>query len=219
MKFFQNRFFVGSMCIVLSAVLAFVVIPSLNKSKSETQTIIKMKIDIPAGTKIEESMITETEVGSYGLPENTITDKNDVIGKYSNCDIKHEDIIVSSKLSEYAADERLDRIAANGQKLIAVTVSSLAAGVGNHLRAGDYVSVLLYDSDNVEAFEELKTIEIYSIENDEAIDIEETDTEDNAEKLAATVTLIVNDVQAQKLVYTEYSGKLHIVFEKRGGNV
>ena len=219
MKLFQNRFFVGSLCIITSAMLAFIVVPMLNNSKSQTEVIVKVKTDIQAGTKIDESMIIETEVGSYGLPENTITDKADIIGKYSNCDIKKEDIIIMSKLSEYAADERLDRILANGQKLITVTVSSIAAGVGNHLRAGDLVSVILYDDNVVEAFGELKNIEIYSIENVEAVNIEDANAEENEERIAATVTLVVNDAQAQKLVYSEYSGKLHIVFERRGANV
>ncbi|MBS7306095.1 MAG: Flp pilus assembly protein CpaB, partial [Lachnospiraceae bacterium] len=188
-------------------------------SKSQTEVIVKVKTDIQAGTRIDESMIIETEVGSYGLPENTITDKADIIGKYSNCDIKKEDIIIASKLSEYAADERLDRILANGQKLITVTVSSIAAGVGNHLRAGDLVSVILYDDNAVETYAELKNIEIYSIENVEAVNIEDAKLEDSEDKLAATVTLVVNDAQAQKLVYSEYSGKLHIVFERRGAVV
>lgn len=219
MKFFQNRFFVGSLCIITSAILAFIIVPSVNNSKSQTEMVIKIKSDVQAGTRIDESMIVETEVGSYGLPENTITDKADIIGKYSNCAITKDDIIVASKLSEYAADERLDRILSNGQKLITVSVSSIAAGVGNHLRAGDLVSVMLYEDKSVEIFEELKNIEVYSIENDEAVNIEETDSEDNTEKLAATVTLIVNDSQAQKLVYSEYSGKLHIIFERRGANL
>ena len=41
MKIFQNRLFVGGMCIVLSAVIAFAVVPLINKSKSNTETVIK----------------------------------------------------------------------------------------------------------------------------------------------------------------------------------
>lgn len=216
MKIFQNRLFVGGACIALSAVIAFAVVPIINKSKSNTETVIKVKADVLAGTKLEEDMLVETEVGSYGLPENVIKKKEDVIGKFANCTIKTEDFIVLSKISDYAANEKLDKIAAEGKKLITVTVSSLAAGVGNHLRAGDYVSVLMYDDNSVEAFEELKSIEIYSIENSDAISIE--DAEESDAGLSATVTLIVNDAQAQKLVYSEYAGKLHIVFERRGVN-
>lgn len=115
MKIFQNRIFIGGLCIVLAAVVAFVVVPSLNNNKGKTRKIIKLKDDIVSGTKINEEMITETEVGSYGLPDNIITNKNDIVGKYSNCDIKSEDLVMSSKLSEFAADERLDKIHSNGQ--------------------------------------------------------------------------------------------------------
>ena len=40
--------------------------------------------------------------------------------------------------------------------------------------------------------------------------------EDETDKIAATLTLIVNDIQAEKLVAAEYSGKIHAIFEKRG---
>ena len=216
MKIFQNRIFVGGLCIVFSALIAFVVIPSINNARGKTQKVIKLKTDIDSGVQISEDMITETEVGSYGLPENIIINKDDIVGKYSNGNIKSEDLIVSSKLSEYAADERLDKIHSNGQKLVTVTVPSIAAGVGNHLRAGDFVSVFLYEDGFVEVIEELKNIEIYSIENSDAVNIE--DAEEKTDAVAATLTLIVNDIQAQELIYSEYSGNLHIVFEKRGGN-
>ena len=148
--------------------------------------------------------------------DNVIKNKEDVIGKFANCTIKTEDFIISSKISDYAVNEKLDKISAEGKKLITVTVSSLAAGVGNHLRAGDFVTVLMYDSKNVEAFEELKNIEVYSVENSEAVSID--NAEETEDGISATITLIVNEAQAQKLVYTEYAGKLHIVFERRGAN-
>ena len=42
-------------------------------------------------------------------------------------------------------------------------------------------------------------------------------TNDEKDKIAETLTLAVNDVQAEKLVAAEYSGKIHAVFERRGG--
>lgn len=216
MRIFQNKIFIGGACIILAAVFAFLILPGLYKSKGKTIKVIKLNHDISSGVQINEDMLSEHEIGSYGLPESVVTDKDAVIGKYSNCSIKSEDLILTSKLSDFAADERLDKIHSNGQKLVTVTVPSLAAGVGNHIRAGDYVSVFLYEDGFVEVIDELKNIEIYSIENSEAQDIEHTD--DEADAVAATLTLIVNDIQAQKLIYTEYSGKLHIVFERRGGN-
>lgn len=217
MKFLQNKIFIGAVCIVVAGIFAFGVLPSMYKGKGGTEKIVKLNATVSAGTKIDESMLVETEVGSFGLPESVIRKKEDVIGKFARAEISADDLIVKSKLSDYAANEKLDNILANGQKLITVTLPSIAAGVGNHLQRGDVISLICYVGDAPVIYEELKNLEVYSIENDDAQNIEDANTEeDETDKIAATLTLIVNDVQAEKLVSAEYSGKLHAVFEKRG---
>lgn len=217
MKFLQNKIIIGAACILVAGVFAFGVLPSLYKGKGGTEKIIKVNATVSAGTKIDETMLVETEVGSFGLPENVVKNKDDVIGKYARAEITADDLIIKSKLSDYAANEKLDAILANGQKLITVTLPSIAAGVGNHLQRGDIISLICYVGDAPVIYEELKNLEVYSIENDDAQNVEDANVEeDETDKIAATLTLIVNDVQAEKLVSAEYSGKLHAVFEKRG---
>ncbi|OQB12881.1 MAG: hypothetical protein BWY15_02030 [Firmicutes bacterium ADurb.Bin193] len=217
MKIFQNKTFVGGVCIVLAAIFAFLLLPSMNKKKGETQTVYKLKTSVSAGTQITEEMLDDKEVGSYGLPETIVKNKDDIIGKYTNCSISAEDYILTTKLSEFAADAQLDKVSANGHKLITITILSVAAGVGNHIKAGDIVSVYSFIDGKTVIFDELRNLEIYSIENDDGENLEEAQKNEDAEKIAATATLIVNDSQAEKLVLAEYSGKLHIVFERRGG--
>ncbi len=217
MKFLQNKIFIGAVCIVVAGIFAFGVLPSMYKGKGGTEKIVKLNATVSAGTKIDESMLIETEVGSFGLPESVIRKKEDVVGKFARAEISADDLIVKSKLSDYAANEKLDSILANGQKLITVTLPSIAAGVGNHLQRGDIISLICYVGDAPVIYEELKYLEVYSIENDDAQNVEDANVEeDETDKIAATLTLIVNDVQAEKLVSAEYSGKLHAVFEKRG---
>ena len=149
MKIFQNKITVGVMCIILAAILAFFLLPMLNKSKNNTVKVIKPTQEIAAGTKIEESMLHETEVGKYGLPETVIKDKEQIVGRFANCVIFADDLILSSKISDYAADQKLDSIAANGQMLVTISVESIAAGVGNHLRTGDIISIISYTDNAV----------------------------------------------------------------------
>ena len=104
MKLFQNKIVVGVICIVIAAILAFLFLPSISKSKSNTEKIYVVKNAVHEGTKIEESMLTEKEVGSYGLPQSIIKDKDKIVGKYASCDITPDDFILSSKLSEFAAN-------------------------------------------------------------------------------------------------------------------
>lgn len=216
MKLFQNKIVVGGICIFIAAVFAFVLLPGINQSKGVTVSVIKLQTDIAAGTKIEESMIKDAEVGAYGLPESIIKDKNLIIGKYAKEALHSEELLLSGFFSDYAADNKLDRIMEQGQKLVSVTVSSNAASVANNIKAGDLVSIYCYINGNTLAYPELKSLEVYSVENSESVNVEQV-TDDNAEKCAETITLAVTQEQAEKLVYAEYSGKLHAVFEKRGG--
>lgn len=217
MKFLQNKILIGAGCIILAGILAFAVLPGMYKGKGGTEKVIKVKGAVGAGTKIEETMLVEVEVGSYGLPASVVKDKKDVIGKYARTEIAAEDYIVKSKLSDYIANEKLDGILSNGQKLVTVTLPSIAAGVGNHLQTGDIISLICYIDDAPVVYEELKNIEVYSIENDDAQNIDDVNSaEEKSDVVAATLTLIVNDAQAKRLVEAEYSGKLHAVFERRG---
>lgn len=216
MKLFQNKIVVGVICIVIAAILAFLFLPSISKSKSNTEKIYVVKNAVHEGTKIEESMLTEKEVGSYGLPQSIIKDKDKIVGKYASCDITPDDFILSSKLSEFAANQKLDKVMSEGNMLVTVSLDSVASAVGNHLKSGDIIAIVGYANDAVVVYEELKQLEVYSIENENAEKLEDVENNEEAEHLASTVTLIANQVQAEKLIQAEYSGKVHAVFVKRG---
>lgn len=216
MKIFQNKIVVGVVCIVIAAILAFFFLPSISKSKSNTETIFAVKNAVAEGTKIEESMLVEKEVGSYGLPQSIIKEKDKIVGKYASCNITPDDFILSSKLSDYAANQKLDKVMSQGNMLVTVSLDSVASAVGNHLKSGDIISIVGYANDAVVVYEELKALEVYSVENENAEKLEDVENNEEAEHLASTVTLIVNQVQAEKLIQAEYSGKVHAVFVKRG---
>lgn len=216
MKIFQNKIVVGVICIVIAAILAFFFLPSISKSKSNTEKIYAVKNTIAEGTMIEESMLTEKEVGSYGLPQSIIKDKDKIVGKYASCDITPDDLILSSKISDYAANQKLDKVMSEGKMLVTVSLDSVASAVGNHLKSGDIISIVGYANDTVVVYEELKQLEVYSIENENAEKLEDVENNEEAEHLASTATLIANQAQAEKLIQAEYSGKVHAVFVKRG---
>lgn len=216
MKIFQNKIFVGVGCVVLAAVMAFILLPSVNRSKNGTVKILKLKENISAGTQIDEKMLEEKEVGKYGLPESIVNDKDKVVGKFAACSISSDDFILSLKLSDFAASKKIDGVMNAGKMLVTVSLDSVAAAVGNHLQSGDIVSIIGYADNTVTAYEELKNLEVFSVENDDAQNLDDVENDENAEKIASNLTLIVNQAQAEKLVQAEYSGKVHAVFVKRG---
>lgn len=214
MKLFENKLVVGGICILIAGILAFFVLPTIYKNKASTVVIYKLKNDISAGVKIEKDMLREIEVGSFGMPDNVIKSVDSIVGKYTKSSLLSDDLLFPSKFSDYIMDERMDQLTKEGKKLMSVSVGSIAAAVSGYLKSGDIISILCYSDNNVQSFDELKNIEIYSIENEEMVNVEVAD--EQASKMAATLTLVVTDIQAHKLTHAEYSGKLHAVLESRG---
>lgn len=234
MKLLKNRIFLSVLCLVLAAVVSFLLLPRFYADKSATVTVLRAAEDIPAGTELTEQHLVSVEVGSYGLPEGVLNDKTQLIGKVAQTDIAKGDYLFSQKVGDYLANELLDRIVKNNQRLVTVSVPSVAAGLSSHLLAGDIVTVAVFmekasngqdSSPQVILYPELKGLEVYSVENARTQDTAEMREQQkesqsgSSDPVPKTVTLIVTESQAEKLIEAEYTGKLHLIFEKRGVSV
>lgn len=74
MKLLKNRIFLSVLCIVIAAVVSFLLLPKLYENKANTVMVLRAAEDIPAGTEIQDRHLVSAEVGSYGLPEDVIND-------------------------------------------------------------------------------------------------------------------------------------------------
>ncbi len=206
-------------------------LPNFYASKNATTTVLRAGQDIPAGTKIESGQLVSVEVGSFGLPEGFLNDKDLIVGKVAQTNIAKGDYLFPQKLGENIANELLDRIAKNNQRLVTISVPSVAAGLSSHLQVGDIVTIAVFmekvsdgedTSPQVILYPELKGIEVYSVENARTQDTAQvreqqaTSQSPSGDPVPKAITLIVTEAQAEKLVQAEYTGKLHVIFEKRG---
>ncbi|MHB8076734.1 Flp pilus assembly protein CpaB [Desulfosporosinus fructosivorans] len=234
MRILKNRIFISALCIILAAAISFVLLPKLYADKGATVTVLRAAEDIPAGIRIEDKQLAAVEVGSFGLPDGIVNDKTLIVGKIAQTDIVKGDYLFPQKLGEFIADEKLDRIAAENKRLVTVSVPSIAAGLSSHLQSGDIVTVAVFSSQKEEGdtrqsassqvilYPELKGLGVYSVENSRTQSTAQV-REQQAEKqqgssdpIPKAVTLIVTEAQATKLIEAEYTGKLHLIFEKRG---
>lgn len=191
--------------------------------------------EIPKGTAIENKHVAEVEVGKVGLPDNIINDKTKIIGKVAKTSIAKGDYIFPQKIADFATDEKMDRIVKEDKRLVTVSVPSVAAGLSSHLKSGDFVTAAVFlnrqeganseqnTAARVMLYPELKNLEVYSVENSRTqstAQVREQQQEENKpatnDPIPKTVTLIVTEVQAVKLIEAEYIGKLHMILEKRG---
>lgn len=219
MKIFRNRTVIGVLCILLALIICFGITPIFSRSASEKTEIVRVTKDIKEGDEISAEMVQTVEVGAYNLPQNLMTDKKEVIGKYATADLAAGDYILSSKLSAVPAAENAYLYNLDGKKqAISVTIKSFATGLSGKLESGDIVTVIVADyqgKGETAIPPELQYVEVISVTASSGYDANTGEVVDEKE-LPSTVTLLVTTEQAKVLAELEQDSELHLALVYRG---
>lgn len=219
MKIFHNRTVIGVLCILLALIICFGVTPLFSRSASEKTEIVRVTKDIKEGDEITAEMVQTVEVGAYNLPQNLMTDKKEVVGKYATADLVAGDYILSSKLSAVPAAENAYLYNLDGTKqAISVTIKSFATGLSGKLESGDIVTVIVADyqgKGETAIPPELQYVEVISVTASSGYDANTGEVVDEKE-LPSTVTLLVTTEQAKVLAELEQDSELHLALVYRG---
>ena len=219
MKIFRNRTVIGVLCILLALIICFGVTPLFSRSASEKTEIVRVTMDIKEGDEITAEMVQTVEVGAYNLPQNLMTDKKEVVGKYATADLAAGDYILSSKLSAVPAAENAYLYNLDGKKqAISVTIKSFATGLSGKLESGDIVTVIVADyqgKGETVIPPELQYVEVISVTASSGYDANTGEVVDEKE-LPSTVTLLVTTEQAKVLAELEQDSELHLALVYRG---
>ena len=219
MKIFRNRTVIGVLCILLALIICFGVTPLFSRSASEKTEIVRVTKDIKEGDEITAEMVQTVEVGAYNLPQNLMTDKKEVVGKYATADLAAGDYILSSKLSAVPAAENAYLYNLDGTKqAISVTIKSFAVGLSGKLESGDIVTVIVADyqgKGETAITPELQYVEVISVTASSGYDANTGEVVDEKE-LPSTVTLLVTTEQAKVLAELEQDSELHLALVYRG---
>lgn len=219
MKIFRNRTVIGVLCILLALIICFGITPIFSRSASEKTEIVRVTKDIREGDEITAEMVQTVEVGAYNLPQNLMTDKKEVVGKYATADLAAGDYILSSKLSAVPAAENAYLYNLDGKKqAISVTIKSFATGLSGKLESGDIVTVIVADyqgKGETAIPPELQYVEVISVTASSGYDANTGEVVDEKE-LPSTVTLLVTTEQAKVLAELEQDSELHLALVYRG---
>ena len=219
MKIFRNRTVIGVLCILLALIICFGVTPLFSRSASEKTEIVRVTKDIKEGDEITAEMVQTVEVGAYNSPQNLMTDKKEVVGKYATADLAAGDYILSSKLSAVPAAENAYLYNLDGKKqAISVTIKSFATGLSGKLESGDIVTVIVADyqgKGETAIPPELQYVEVISVTASSGYDANTGEVVDEKE-LPSTVTLLVTTEQAKVLAELEQDSELHLALVYRG---
>lgn len=219
MKIFRNRTVIGVLCILLALIICFGVTPLFSRSASEKTEIVRVTMDIKEGDEITAEMVQTVEVGAYNLPQNLMTDKKEVVGKYATAYLAAGDYILSSKLSAVPAAENAYLYNLDGTKqAISVTIKSFATGLSGKLESGDIVTIIVADyqgKGETAIPPELQYVEVISVTASSGYDANTGEVVDEKE-LPSTVTLLVTTEQAKVLAELEQDSELHLALVYRG---
>lgn len=219
MKIFRNRTVIGVLCILLALIICFGVTPLFSRSASEKTDIVRVTKDIKEGDEITAEMVQTVEVGAYNLPQNLMTDKKEIVGKYATADLAAGDYILSSKLSAVPAAENAYLYNLDGKKqAISVTIKSFATGLSGKLESGDIVTAIVADyqgKGETAIPPELQYVEVISVTASSGYDANTGEVVDEKE-LPSTVTLLVTTEQAKVLAELEQDSELHLALVYRG---
>lgn len=210
-----NRTVIGIVCILVAFVVCFGIIPLLNRPSGEQVEIVRVKQVVTKGSMISEGDIEMVSVGAYNLPDTVIKSKDEVIGKYARGDIYPGEYLLPSKLTAdigTATDimESLD----GSQKAISLTIGSFAQGLSGKLETGDIISVIVYSQKDgtAQTPPELQYVKVITSTTSTGVD--KANIKDTAQPV--TVTLLVNQAQAELLAQFEKTATMHFALEYRG---
>ena len=217
----KNRTVIGIICIILAVVMTFVISPVVNKMTEGKEKVICFSKDIPHGSQITDEDVAEVEVLKSGLPENAITDKTLVVGKYANADLFKGDIATDAKLTGDAnSAENILSALGEGKVAMSITISSFAGGLSGKLENGDIVSVYVTDKDGHTAVpKELQYVRVITTTTSGGVDENEVvPNEDGSFDLPTTVTVLVSVKQAETLANLEKNATMHLALVCRSGD-
>jgi len=155
------------------------------------------------------------KVGAYNLPSSVLKTKEEVVGKYATGDMYPGEYFIPANLTSDVgtATDILESL--NGQqKALSLTIGSFAQGLSGKLETGDIISVIVYSQKDAFAYmpPELQYVKVITSTTSTGVD--KADVTDTTQPV--TVTLLVNQEQAELLAQFEKTASMHFALEYRG---
>lgn len=208
----NNRFLFGILSLLLSAIIAFIAIPTIAGQTNGKTEIIRVTSPIAKGEEITPEAVEVIEVGSYNLPDNVARSIQDVAGRYAAADFEAGDYILASKVSliPITSDVALNNLP-SGKVAISLTVKTLASGLSDKLQPGDIIRIYHY-LDAAREVPELRFVQVLSVTDSDGNNVDNTaELEEGEEKQqSATITVLASPEQAEVITGIENDGTAHV---------
>lgn len=216
----NNRFLFGILSLLLSAVIAFVALPTIARQTNGKAEIVRIKEAILRGEQLTTDRLEVVEVGSYNLPPNIARSIEDVKGLYATADLAEGDYILTSKISmtPVSSDVILNSNP-SGKTAISLTVKTLASGLSDKLQPNDIIRIYHF-LDTAEEVPELRFVKILSVTDSKGVNVDNSKelTEEEEKQQSATITVLASPEQAKIITALENDGVAHVALISRNND-
>ncbi len=216
----NNRFIFGILSLVLSAIIAFVALPTIARQTNGKAEIVRITQPVLKGEQITSENAEVVEVGGYNLPSNVAHSLSDVEGLYVKADLSEGDYILTSKVSAVpiSSDIALNDIP-SGKVAISLTVKTLASGLSDKLQQNDIVRIYHF-LETAEEVPELRFVKVLSVTDSDGVNVDNTKelTEDEEKQQSATITVLATPEQARIITEMENDGVVHVALISRNNS-
>lgn len=210
--------------ILLGLITTFAIYKYIDKiivenDESKFTKVWVAKVDIPGKTKITNEMIEKKSIKDELIAKGAYKESDVVVGKYAFDNIAQGEQLISSRVGNIEKSYFSFNIPKN-QRAVTVEVG-LVTGVADLIRPGDYVDVIAYFEGGESSAGGIKVN--YSdaskdmIQNvmvlavDKGYNFGEEPGANVAEESLRRITLAVNVWDAEKVVFAQEKGKVHLV--------
>lgn len=216
----NNRFLFGILSLLLSAVIAFVALPTIARQTNGKTEIVRIKEAILRGEQLTTDRLEVVEVGSYNLPPNIARSIEDVKGLYATADLAEGDYILTSKISitPVSSDVILNSIP-SGKTAISLTVKTLASGLSDKLQPNDIIRIYHF-LDTAEEVPDLRFVKVLSVTDSKGVNVDNSKelTEEEEKQQSATITVLASPEQAKIITALENDGVAHVALISRNND-
>ena len=229
-KIFKNKLFISTACLVLAAVLSFVLLPKIYEEETATANVLVLNQTVAEGTEITEKLLSTAEVGAFGLSGAVATDKEQVIGMVATSTIYEGEYLTKNRLvtAEEYKKSVSGAVLADGQFLLALKIPSTSSGLAGQLRGAALVDVYTTVDDENGAIKTEKALSEISVKQvlnskleslddlDKSLAEESDGVKDEADYAPVYIVVTVDETQAKTLIALEKAENFHLTLIKAG---
>lgn len=216
----KNRTIIGVICMVLAVAVTFAIAPLVNRLTTDTSEVIRLTFDVKQGTEITADCLEVVKVKTDTIPQGTVNDPSQIIGKYASSQLYAGDYLTAGKLTGKANTANDVFASLNGEKVaVSVTIDTFAAGLSGKLQNGDIISVIVVDRDTGKAAipATLKYMKVITTTTSGGIDQDSiVKNEDGSYEIPSTVTLLASTEQAKQLAEYDNEDVMTVALVYRG---